>query len=92
MGFFKSSCRERWSAVTHRPVSKRGARMLDVTLLAPALALTGAFGKRLPKLVRYGLVSLGLGLFAWNAFDLIDDDEPIEHDEDELDRLRENGL
>ena len=58
-----------------RKITERQARMLDIFLLAPLILAAGIWLKRLPKLVRYGLISIGLGLIAWNAFDLIDHDE-----------------
>lgn len=72
MGFLTASCRERWHFITRRPISDRGARTLDITVLSPLITLSGAFVGSLPRIVRYGLVSIGAGLLAWNAFNLID--------------------
>lgn len=74
MGSLTVSCRERWKFITRRPISDRGARTLDITVLSPLITLTGAFVGSLPRIVRYGLVSIGVGLLAWNAFNLIDCD------------------
>jgi hypothetical protein len=95
MSFLSGECRNRWTSITHRPISDRGARTLDITVLAPTLALTGAFVAALPKLIRYGLVSVGVGLLAWNAFNLIDLDGESPTGKKalrDLDILREAGL
>ena len=72
MAFLTGSCQERWHFITRHPISDRGARTLDITVLSPLITLTGAFVGALPRIVRYGLVSIGVGLLAWNAFNLID--------------------
>ncbi len=95
MGFFNGSCRERWTVVTRHPVSDRGARTLDMTILAPAITLTGAFVGALPKIVRYALVSMGAGFLAWNAFNMIDHDGEAPsalHAKRRLEKLREAGM
>lgn len=95
MGLFNGACRERWTAVTRHPVSDRGARTLDITILAPAITLAGAFMGVLPKLARYALVSIGTGLLAWNAFNMIDHDGESPsalHAKHRLDDLREAGM
>jgi hypothetical protein len=64
-------------------------------VLSPLLALTGAFVASLPKVARYGLVSIGVGLLAWNAFNLIDLDgesPTCTHALRDLNELRENGM
>ena len=93
MGSLTVSCRERWKFITRRPISDRGARTLDITVLSPLITLTGAFVGSLPRIVRYGLVSIGVGLLAWNAFNLIDCDgqTPGKYVRS-LDDVREAGL
>lgn len=95
MGFFNGECRERWTIITRHPISDRGARTLDMTLVAPAITLTGAFVGALPKVVRYALVSLGAGFLAWNAFNLIDhggESPSALHAKRRLNEMRDAGL
>lgn len=93
MGFLTVSCRERWKFVTRRPISDRDAKTLDIVVLSPLIALTGAFVGVLPKIIRYGLASIGAGLFAWNAFNIIDGDTQTSSEYiRSLDDVREAGL
>ena len=86
MGFFNSECCERWTIVTRHPISDRAAKTLDMTLLAPVITLAGVFVGALPKVIRCALVSLGAGVFAWNAFHL------ALHEKRRLDEMRGAGL
>lgn len=71
----KSACAKRWYKVTGMKITDREARLLDMAVLVPTLTMAGTLGKKLPTVVRYGLISIGLGLLAWNAFDVIDNQD-----------------
>lgn len=93
MGFLTVSCRERWRLITRRPINDLGAKTLDIVVLSPLIALTGAFAGVLPRIIRYGLVSIGAGLFAWNAFKIVDGDTQTSSEYvRSLDDVREAGM
>lgn len=92
MGFLTGYCCERWSAVTHCSVGGRGARILDITVLGPMLTLIGSHPK-VPKFIGLGLISVGVGISAYNTARLVVGDvREVEVSHIDLDALREAGL
>ena len=91
MGFLTGHCCERWSAVTRCAVGGREARILDITVLGPLLILAGSHPK-VPRLIQYGLISVGVGISAYNTVRLIEGDVREVESHIDLDALREAGL
>ena len=92
MGFLTGHCCERWSAVTRCSVGGQGARILDITVLGPILALLGSHPK-VPRFIGAGLISLGVGMMTYNTIRLVEGDvREEEHHHIDLDALREAGL
>ena len=91
MSFLTGYCCERWSAVTRCSVGGREARILDITVLGPLLALAGTHPK-VPKFIGVGLISLGVGMMAYNTARLVEGDVREEEPHIDLDALRELGL
>lgn len=92
MGFLAGHCCERWSAVTRCSVGGTGARILDITVLGPMLMLAGSHPK-VPRFIGVGLISLGIGISAYNTARLVVGDvREVEESHIDLDELRAAGL